>query len=173
MLEYKLSKYNHTIEKDNRVVLFNTYTGALSILSLEEFNLYLHPEQADEINKYTKLFIDNGYWIHYLRDEFTEIKINNLIATYEDSEKYSFIIAPTLKCNANCFYCYESTYYKHHINEKTVAQLSLFFNTFLKKGKKLHFTWFGGEPLLCENQISKITSSLYSKDFTSSLITNG
>lgn len=72
------------------------------------------------------------------------------------------IIAPTLSCNFDCQYCFETGKRASRMEDGIINQLV----PFIKKHKyvqNLHLTWYGGEPLLCLDVIKKILLKISSE----------
>lgn len=65
-------------------------------------------------------------------------------AVYDDTFM-SLTIIPTDRCNFRCLYCYQTDTY-HDMSEKTAESIVKMIKK-NKSLKKLHISWFGGEPL--------------------------
>lgn len=83
-------------------------------------------------------------------------------------------IAPTMACNARCYYCFEQGARWGTMPEETADAVA----DFLIKGceqKKLYIAWFGGEPLLAPRIIDHITTRLKCAgiEVESTITTNG
>lgn len=93
-----------------------------------------------------------------------------------DRTTMSLVLAPTTACNFACPYCFESKNNPKTINSETVDALIAFV-----KGhpdlKKIHITWYGGEPLLAFDKIKEIYEKLSAPDMpeiaSQAIITNG
>lgn len=93
-----------------------------------------------------------------------------------NKSRLGLVIAPTLNCNFDCPYCFESNKTFKYINDATIDNII----DFIKKhssAELLKLTWYGGEPLLALNKIENILENITEKigieinDHT--LITNG
>lgn len=71
----------------------------------------------------------------------------------------NIIIAPTLECNAHCFYCFENGFKKGKMSIETADRLVDYLQEHWN-GEKLGITWFGGEPLLAADIIDRIIDKL-------------
>jgi uncharacterized protein len=93
-----------------------------------------------------------------------------------DRTKASYIIYPTLTCNFNCNYCFETTK-KESLNDSKTIILKNFLTKQTKLLSELSIRWSGGEPLIVWEKIKKITESIIKSDpdlkYNFSLATNG
>lgn len=106
---------------------------------------------------------------HYIWDQHKK--------AIRNTNKLRLTILPTLSCNLDCSYCYET-----HTDGKMEPQVVSNIKSYLKKKignlEGLSISWFGGEPLLYPDIIKDIgsfASELASKakvDFRSDITTN-
>ena len=173
-VRYRLLKYLLQINQDGQVLLYNVVTGQYVVLSEDE---------ADIINGLPSVYNPKMEALvrdHFLVPEgFNEYKsVKQLRAIYQrrsiNDVISHYIILPTTFCNARCFYCYESDYPRIHMTEETANKLINFIDEH-HKGKNVHLSWFGGEPLVGIERIDQITEALKNRriTFTSSMISNG
>ena len=82
-------------------------------------------------------------------------------------------IAPTLECNFQCSYCYEKTTSTAKMSPAIENSAIGFIKKFMPL-KKLFITWFGGEPLLVFDIITRLTGEIEKLDvpLNANLITN-
>jgi len=69
-------------------------------------------------------------------------------------------ILPTTECNARCEYCYQIGVKKETMQEETINALIAFILKYISPERKLSISWFGGEPLLEHDKITKICRAL-------------
>lgn len=83
-------------------------------------------------------------------------------------------IAPTMDCNARCFYCFEHGAIKGTMSEESADDVADFLIRNCKE-KELYVSWFGGEPLMATNIISRINTKLLDAGINveSTITTNG
>lgn len=83
-------------------------------------------------------------------------------------------IAPTMKCNFNCFYCFEDGNKNYGTMSEIVVD-KLIGYIYSNRDKYITLHWFGGEPLLGFRQIKRISDQLndIGVKYTSTIITNG
>ncbi len=86
----------------------------------------------------------------------------------------SYLILPTLACNARCTYCYEEGRTPVTMTPEVADQVVQYIvKTHGKPPVKLD--WYGGEPLLCEGIIDRICEGLKDAgiEFRSKIVSNG
>ena len=84
-------------------------------------------------------------------------------------------IAPTMECNFNCFYCFETNKPKGKMTPEVMDSIIKYIES-MPSLEKIYLTWFGGEPLLAielmELFYAKLTQHSF-KSFDSNVITTG
>lgn len=90
------------------------------------------------------------------------------------NRKPAYTILPTLGCNARCVYCFQEGMQQIGMSDETVED-TLHFILNDCGGKKITLSWFGGEPLLREDVIDRITSGVKEAgvEYKSLMVTNG
>jgi uncharacterized protein len=114
-------------------------------------------------------------------EQFVYNLINKRFQSIFSTNNFKLTIIPTLECNFNCWYCYES----HPVSKMSKAVYSniesLVRNITQTEGiTKFQLDWFGGEPLLYYNDIVH-PLTLFAKEicnnskinYQSSITTNG
>ena len=83
-------------------------------------------------------------------------------------------IAPTMDCNARCYYCFENGAEKGTMSVETAEAVAEFLIEHCTSGE-LYIAWFGGEPLLATSVINLINEKLIRADIKveSTITTNG
>ena len=86
----------------------------------------------------------------------------------------TYIILPTMACNARCVYCFEEGYVPVTMTPETEEQVLRYILDTREKDRKLSISWFGGEPLLGVRTIDRISQGLKDAgvEFTSYMVTN-
>ncbi len=163
------------IEKvDNKIILENLYTKARVLLETEYVNELrnLIKNGTNNISSELEIFL-NKYKFLVTNDQF----VSEIKSYFEDNNKYlRLVLMPTEKCNFRCTYCYEQ-----HDNEEQSLDYQAITN-FLKEKvnerdwKGINISWFGGEPLLKLNEISKFHQLIQpldlEKDIKTTIVTN-
>jgi len=94
---------------------------------------------------------------------------------------FRLILNPTMNCNFNCWYCYE-TKSTQKLTQDVINRIKKFAgNTIVRENiKRFVLSWFGGEPLLVFNTVIydlaiwiKECANKENVEFSNSMITNG
>ena len=173
---YRLMRYHVKTEYNGMTFLFNTVTGELVSLSENEREL-IDSLPASYTPRMDNL-IEHRFLVPESYDELTSVnQLRKVIRKYafgKNSIK-AFTILPTTACNARCFYCYESDYPRHTMNEETARLVVEYIKSNCEESQKAHLSWFGGEPTLGEKIIDYICDHLEKENvrFDSSMVSNG
>lgn len=148
----KKSIYNHLFVIENISVLFNCRTHKLLLVDdcLKELYSDYQPQEIKNLNAsfYTAL-CDASMIVDDEINEFAEVKKELEQRDYDES-LFHIIINPTLKCNFQCWYCYENHGYPSNMNNRVFENTKLFIKKVFAddKVKTVKISFFGGEPLL-------------------------
>lgn len=169
----KESIFNIVQSVDNQILLYNTFSTSLVELSNKVYRTIF--EQHDFSVPEAKLLMEMGFLIEDSCDEIKEMeKIRCEVLKNSGDKIANIIIAPTLECNAHCFYCFENGYRKGKMTKETADALVEFLAR-KWNGTKLGITWFGGEPLLAYEIIDYVSKKLkdYGITYGCKITTNG
>jgi len=183
----KVSRYNHRIAHDGRLLLFNAYRRGLHDVGESVYSaldqLEAGAENWDsELSDSTRAtLVEAGYVIEDDVDEHT-----TLLAERESlrlsTEVIGLTIAPTIDCNFGCPYCFEGAEKpQERMSEQTMSAVVNFARGLITESTRgLSITWFGGEPLLGMSQIEQLTHRFRSAivepmglHYAASIVTNG
>lgn len=93
-----------------------------------------------------------------------------------DKSHLNLVLVPTINCNFDCPYCFESDKRGNTMSEQTINNLIDFIKG-CEEAKSISLMWYGGEPLLARPVIEKILDRLSCKVRAKikehSIITNG
>lgn len=177
---YRLSHYTVFHTYDGLDYLFNNFTKML--VQLEGEIVDSNPDRrytAEEISADMALteLVADGFLVPADKDEAKVYEDYCRLARAMKGKKgYSkFTILPTTACNARCVYCYEAGIPFVSMNEETVQQTIAFIKQVRDPQKPVQFSWFGGEPLMGEHTIDRITDALRADgiEVRSTMISNG
>lgn len=186
--KYKFSLFNIPVERDKQfTTIYNCYTSGIIKLENEIFDMIQEGDFLLEDIKYGVQLLENGYIVNSKIDEFQRVK-TKLERTIQNQiqDTLSYVIAPTLNCNLRCVYCFQKDFRTDGIDgivtTETLEKIKEFIlHSSLNKSnlKKVKITWFGGEPLLCFEQIVSFCKHLKNDlkerniHLVSNMITNG
>ena len=170
---FKPSQFNYYQPAKNNWLVYNTLYNTLAWLTNLEYEKLLGKKSCGK--DLTRKFFCEGL--------FVEKNLNEL-ALYErwakmqrkiDKPYLSVNITTTLKCNARCYYCYESGVKHSDLSATQIQAVEKFIKSRLRENDILALTVFGGEPLLNAKVMDDLTDSLTSSEikFSSYIITNG
>jgi len=196
---YKASFYNIFlfIPETNEFLLYNTYHGGIivlesveskvfnEIISKDSFSLEDYTIHIDFINS----LIEKGYIVNSNVDEIKqyEQKYHDRVKRlfYSNNGTFVLTIATTNSCNMKCPYCFEFDKHNAVINDKLIEDLETFLESVVQNSQNItnwagmDITWYGGEPLVAQNVINKLSPKLirfaeqHQMKYSAGIITNG
>lgn len=163
----KESMYNVFLKKDpanpeSSIIAFNGMTCSLAAMTPSEYEIFLNGRD-NSFQNCDNAFLDqlmHGRFI--IEDDCDEKQIlkHNLLQNRYDTSTFSLTIAPTLGCNFDCIYCYETSHSDYSKMSQEI-QDSLFemVKRQVEDIRIRHFfvIWYGGEPLLALDVIEALT----------------
>lgn len=181
----KISKYNLIFDHKDNQLAFNGMTCAfakvdsdfLKILKKIESGEFDESKCSEKELELIKNMKKGGFIIDDCFDEIEFLKFKNLQGKFQ-TNTFSLTIAPTFSCNFACPYCYENaadSFMKQEIMDAICKEVEFA----AKQKKKIHITWYGGEPLLCKNIIWSLSDKFmeyctkYETDYSATIVTNG
>lgn len=180
----KESSYNYfSLHENNKCLAYNTFTNGLAFIDNDLKNKIVE-KKFDKISKSVlKELKKGGFIVSRDKSELDLLKIRYRQLQYR-TNYLGLTIAPTMKCNMACKYCFETleekVQAKKIMDKKTIKKLIEFVANFLKNGAKIfHVTWFGGEPLLHPEIIEELSKEFIqlcdnsNAIYSASIITNG
>lgn len=180
-MKYKLSLFNIPLKEISAgTYYYNTLSKAILLLSNDILDKLAKGKlcEIDDITQ-DELF-RNGFLIREEQDELQILQVAYKNA-HSQSNFYNLILIPTFACNFSCPYCFEGE--KPAFNIQEIQNYFYVLREFSKKEfalkKHIHFSLFGGEPLLAYDQFKDyfLFLSELSKDYgfqySCNLTTNG
>lgn len=177
----KASCFNIAQPVGEKVLLYNTYTTSAAILDSSFYKkVFAQGKEGDKDSM--QALIKMGFLVSESIDEFVMLEDlwKTSANTLEDSME-TILVAPTMLCNARCYYCFERGQEKEdqavklaHMDKEMIDRLIIFICEKCD-GKRLGIHWFGGEPLLAQEEIEYFMSKLNEKGISvySHMTTNG
>lgn len=172
------SIYTYYFNREGKYYLFNSLSGLFCEISEHTYrSLYnrdytqLSIETQEFLRKNKVLINEDEKYMYYLQSQIEYMKYVN------NESSLGLVIAPTIHCNFNCPYCFESKSNSKYMSDEVEMQL-LDFVRHRKNTKEINLTWYGGEPLLAFDRIKSIWNLLISefpalKIRNHTIVTNG
>ncbi len=157
----KYSRFNIAIPSGSKVFVNNSKTDYFVQVEQQLADLFnqcetdpeqLHCKAPDFYNH----LLEHGFIVSDDTDETSEI-----IHKWEEEDNSQTVmhitVNPTLNCNLRCWYCYEEHNANTLMTEDTITSvLNLFKQSFAQdRYKEYQLSFFGGEPLMCFNNVVK------------------
>ena len=176
---WHLSRFNLSarIPDTDRTVIANLFAGTCGTYTEAELFLLRELPELDECHPILKRFSERGLIVRF--DEMAALEsLGRVECSF--GEAVDLTICPTMSCNFDCPYCFES-HRGGKMNEKTREDVLGLAERMLKTSgaRRLAVTWFGGEPLLAPDVIESLSERLISLArrenvaYEASIITNG
>ncbi len=161
----KESRYNFFFEKgDGNYLAYNAFTNAFAEVSAEEYEIIT--EMLEDPGNYKCDSKDKesvkeeltygGYLIDDDFDELDALRLEYYSDRFNDNT-LNLTIAPTMRCNFRCEYCYEEHLKIDMSKEIQDAIVKLLENS-AERLNEFTVTWFGGEPTLKMDIIEDMTA---------------
>ena len=161
-MEYKQSFYNFIFENNGNFYIYNTLSTAIAELDKDTYESFTCNNANKIQNKEIKnSLIEEGFLVPHNADEKLYYKhfFDNLRFGV-GAKVFSLIIVPTYDCNLRCPYCYEGNdKKKDKISKEQIDIIYKFIENKLSESKdtipikKIRVLMYGGEPLLCTNEL--------------------
>lgn len=166
-------RFLETAETPEGILLYNILTGSMYLLSEAEYKGFRENGLSREE---TLLMQKEGFYIPEGFDEYAFVRKTralNRILKSRTSVRTIYTIYPTTACNARCFYCFEEGIRTEYMTKET-ADAAADYIIRNAKGRPVTLRWFGGEPTLCPDIISRISGRLSDGGvpFSAHMITN-
>lgn len=181
---YKPSIYNHFIQKDDAVWGVNLMTSSVAYFPRETFRKVekiLAGDVADieptSLEKLKKKLLEGRFLIAADLDEIELLKMKNRINRFA-AKGLTLIVAPTLRCNFACDYCYVDRN-ANKMKAPDRVKLAKFFERKLAEETTAEVVWTGGDPSLAMDVVEDLSWRFLDVcerkrcSYQSCLITNG
>jgi uncharacterized protein len=192
----KTSRYNTLFQtEDGARLAFNAMSSGFATLTPEQYEeaqkILDDPDgyrcETEDAEKLREDLIKGRFIIDDNVDELKILKVRDYSERY-NTDSMTLTICPTLTCNFNCLYCYQSQFtfqkmVKEALNVRMTDGVKSGLIKYVKgradKLRSFHAEWYGGEPLLCSDTIVGLSSEFKKICessgclYTSGLVTNG
>lgn len=178
--DYKSSAYNHFVDKGDFVWGVNFFSSSFVRIPSETYRKVrrvLDGERSEELESVKSSLIQGKFLIPDAMDEMKYLKTRNHMSRF-GNKGLTLIVAPTLRCNFGCEYCYVDLN-ANKMKPEDRVKLGKFFHNKLPKGTKAQVVWTGGDPSLAMDAVEDISHRFLEacekkgSPYEASLITNG
>lgn len=170
-IEYRWFTYIYKLIHNNMIVLMNTLTRCIIMLTEEEYSNWY----CNDILKKLLFVVPIDYPDYDIyRYILTLHKPNYSLDIY--NTLHSYVIISTMKCNARCKYCYENNMKRFDITPETLKNIcQLIKENYMANQMKVQIKMFGGEPFLNTMVFDKIFKFMQENniEYQSDFISNG
>mgnify|MGYP004636298981 CR=1 FL=1 len=184
-MKYKKSMYNIFIvtRKNGDALYYNSASGSVSWLNKDIQEAFATNDISQiEGQDYFSALLKNGFVINTEINEYTRYLFKSMEFIMESNSDFvSYTIALTMNCNLKCIYCFESGRNHGSVSADMLDDIYTFITCQIitLKKRRLHITWFGGEPLLTYNLLIRLSTKIVlfceenHVEYDASIITNG
>jgi len=155
-LQYKKSRFNVELKENSHTYLFNSYTGALADIEAEDIILYT--QGNFEKLAYLDRWLDMGFLVPRKLNETKMLKL--MFEKNRFKQDLMLTVAPTLKCNCNCDYCFQEKSPIKMSPDIYAAIQDMIIGARAVSSSPVSLAWYGGEPFLCLEEIADFTRNL-------------
>lgn len=163
--------------------LFNTRRSAAHVMTASAYEAYwAAANSASGLEGATEALrdlIDKGFLVENDADELSEIESAHVEAR-RSSEQLDLVLAPSMACNLDCFYCFETNRYAGRMTGEIQSNVVQFVRRYFESGtRRLSVIWYGGEPLLALSVIEQLSKRFLTLcdecgcEYSAEIVTNG
>ncbi len=190
MKKTKSSKYNFlAMLETGDMLIFNATSNGFAIVNKDNAKIVKQllnnpnkPNLSVEVKELLSSLKRGKFILPHNINEFAQLKYRFWKSRF-NFHTLSLTIAPTLNCNFECIYCYETwhnTPKNRTMTKKSQEMLIKFITLYIKRGVKvIKLNWYGGEPLLTFNTIKNLSQKIIklcrenNVKYNAGIITNG
>lgn len=180
MNKTKFSTYNELLFQNNKLGIYNYYTKKFLIFEknndlIDFFMGYKYNTFIKQNQDLFSLLFCHGFIIDNKRDECSEL-LKKRVNFIQNDSIIALLVAPTMRCNLQCIYCFQ--HMKNMIHEKDISDALLSFIK-TKQIQLIDVRWFGGEPTLKLDYIISLSKKMrlyaasYDIIYQAEMTTNG
>lgn len=175
-MSINVSEYIVSVDlNEDDVIVYSTLSTSIITMPKERFNQIFKLKNISEQDEEFSDLEDMGF-IFRGEPSLQAEELQKIRKEIVDAEHgiTAVTIAPTMSCNARCYYCFEKGAKWRFMTEETADATA----DFLINGcteKELYIAWFGGESLMAAGTITRINNRLISAGIKveSTVTTNG
>ncbi len=175
-MSINISEYYIPVDlNDSEVLVYSTLSTSMITLSHDRYHqIFEKKEISVSDDEYSDL--EEMGFIFQGEPDAQAKELERIRQDIVDSDHgiTAVTIAPTMACNARCYYCFEKGAKWGYMTPKTADATAAFLINHCTE-KELYIAWFGGEPLMAPDIISRINDKLQDAGIKieSTITTNG
>jgi uncharacterized protein len=175
------SRYNVVVERGERTWIHNGLSGQIRAIDADVWRDVLAFLDGDDSRVPP---VDTLHDLTGMRmlvgDEVDEVEVleRRYRAGTADTSSFALTIVTSLGCNFDCPYCFENKP-PAVLDAETERLLLEVLEAQLATIKRFHVTWYGGEPLLAQDRIDRLSEAFLERTtdrgvrYSGSIVTNG
>lgn len=166
----KTSQFNVVKTIGEETWVYNTLVSSFIKLSTTQWNSLL--QQNDK--EFISVLLQQGILVDESINEISKYKYFYYSKIF-NKELLNVTIAPTMRCNFSCPYCFEGDNKNFSQMSEEIENQIVQFLIKQSEKKNIQICWFGGEPLLAFDKILSISNKLNENNisYSANIITNG
>lgn len=177
---HKPSRYIHFVERGDTVWGVNFLSGSFIRITADNYpkvRRALDGERGEDLEATRRHLIRQRFLVPQHFNEMHLLKIKNRTTRFGNNG-LTLIVAPTLRCNFGCEYCYVDLN-ANKMTPEARLRLAKFFDRKLPEGKPAEIVWTGGDPSLAMDVVEDVSRHFLescerkNSSYLASLITNG
>ena len=158
---------------DVETVVYSTLTTSLVVLEKNVLDKVFRKGDFSNVELCSEL-LEMGFLYNKQEPQGELLRQSREHVLNADTGITGVTIAPTMACNARCYYCFEQGARWGYMDDATADAVSDFLIERCVE-KRIYIAWFGGEPLLAPGVIERITARIKAAGIVveSTITTNG
>jgi len=178
--QHKPSLYNYFVDKDETVWCVNFSSGALMKVNrpiYQKIRRVLAGERGNRLEDVREQLIRGRFLIPETFNEIALLKTKHYMSRFS-GKGLTLVVAPTLRCNFACAYCYVDRN-ANKMRPEDRVRVGKFFHNKLPAGTKAEVVWTGGDPSLAMDVVADLSHRFLTtceekgSPYSALLITNG
>lgn len=175
----KISRFNVIKKEEDYMFIYNTLSSSILRLNEEysaQFNDALASNDFNNIRADLRENLIKGHMI--LENDISELDYITMLHNINrfSSNSINYTIAPTMKCNFKCPYCYEKGRNYGTMDKDVISDIKSLITSNANNHSYLNITWYGGEPLVAFNIIEELSNTAkkeFGDKYVAAMVTNG
>lgn len=158
---------------ESETILYSTLTTSIVVMENEQMESVFRDDDRSDRELCEEL-LEMGFLYDEAKPQAEILAESRTKVIHAGTGITGVTIAPTMACNARCYYCFEHGARWGTMDDETADATADFLIKRCDSGH-LYIAWFGGEPLLAVDAIDRITRRIQQAgiEIESTITTNG